>query len=178
VDYMDKNEEGAYEAYAKNAPMYTTEELFRVTDLAEEALLGTLEPQRLGFLPYVTVWGGSQTNINTASKYVLMSLSDRITSEIADNIISYRESQDEEGEPRNFKTIAELLQVDDFPADAFPSIAPLVTVQSKIFSGTIAATSGGLTSGARAILQRQGGDAPIKTVFLDSDIVSTPTAPK
>jgi general secretion pathway protein K len=174
VDYMDANQDGSYEADAKNSRMYTTEELFRIPGLTLELLVGSEE--QLGFLPYVTVWGGNQININTASKIVLMSLSDQITADLADNIIEYRQSTDENNEPRNFKTIAELLQVENFPPELLPQIASSVTVSSRTFSAAIIANCGGISTGARAVLERSPGDAPVKTIFFDPDIVIPPTS--
>lgn len=172
VDYMDANQDGLYEADAKNSRMYTTEELFRIPGLPLEALIGN--ERQIGFLPYVTVWGGTQVNINTATKPVLMSLSDQITADLADNIIEYRQSVDENNEPRNFKTTAELLLVENFPPDLFPQIAPSVTVSSRIFSAAIVANCGGISTGARAVLERPPGGAPIKTLFFDPDIAQPP----
>jgi general secretion pathway protein K len=43
--------------------------------------------------PYVTAFGDGDVNINTASSPVLMSLSDNISEEMAERVITYRERQ-------------------------------------------------------------------------------------
>jgi general secretion pathway protein K len=78
---------------AKNADFDTLEELQWVKGVTRDLLFGS--GKQKGLIDYLTVQGNSGSiNVNAASKEVLMAVSPGIDSDIADQIITYRESQE------------------------------------------------------------------------------------
>ncbi len=75
--------------------------------------------------PFVTVYTDGLININTASKEVLMSLSDEITESLAQNIIAYRKETP-------FKDKSDIMKVDGFGTLGF-GLQDKITVQGSIF---------------------------------------------
>ncbi|MCX5850038.1 MAG: type II secretion system minor pseudopilin GspK [Deltaproteobacteria bacterium] len=76
---------------AKNAPLDCIEELLMVKGITKEIFSGTKEKPALS--QYVTADSDGLININTAPKMVLRSLSDEISSELADSIDEYRRKE-------------------------------------------------------------------------------------
>ena len=73
---------------AKNAPFDCIEELLMVKGITKEIFYGTKDKPSLA--KYVTADSEGLININTAPKIVLRSLSDDISSELADRLDEYR----------------------------------------------------------------------------------------
>jgi type II secretory pathway component PulK len=72
-------------------------------------------------------------NINTVPKEVIMALCDEMTEELADNIISHRVSQDEEGNYRYFKKISDIKSVEGMTDEIYNKIKGLLTTKSMYF---------------------------------------------
>jgi general secretion pathway protein K len=68
------------------------EELLLVRGISRELFYGTEE--KPGISSYISIYGDGKININTATGMVIRSLSDEIDEERAENIIVYREDED------------------------------------------------------------------------------------
>ncbi len=101
--------------YAKGGPISSPEEMRLFLD---QASFDRLEP-------YVTVFGDGLVNINTADVPVLMSLSDEVTEDMADRIITYRKLD-------QFKSPGELSKVAGFEGLAL-QLMPKITASSSAY---------------------------------------------
>ena len=81
----------------KNAPLDCLEELLLVKGITRGLFYGTKE--RPGIADYLTIYGEGKININTAHPLVLRSLSDLINQEMVEEMVAYRE--DEENDLKN-----------------------------------------------------------------------------
>ena len=84
ADWIDSDIIGDYEDNAKNAPLWSMEELKFIKGIDKETY------DKIS--PFLTVYGSKMININTAKLPVLNSLSSGITEQLAKEIIYYRES--------------------------------------------------------------------------------------
>ncbi|MBI1911424.1 MAG: type II secretion system minor pseudopilin GspK [Deltaproteobacteria bacterium] len=100
--------------------------------------------------PFVTVYNqDGLININTAPKEVLMSLSDDMTPELAEKIISFRK-----GSP--LKDRSEIMKVPGFETIGF-SLQDKITVSSNIFRIYSRARAGDAVREAEAVVRTGGG---------------------
>ena len=104
-DWIDADNEttrfGAEDAYyqtlekpypCKNAPIEFLEELLFVRGITKELLYGSGE--KPGISQYLSPHGNGKININTANIIILRSLSDDIDQERAEDMVAYRENED------------------------------------------------------------------------------------
>jgi general secretion pathway protein K len=84
ADWIDSDRMGGYEDNAKNAPLWSLEELKFIKGIDKETY------DKIS--PFLTVYGGKMININTAKLPVLYSLSSGMSEQLAKEIIYYRES--------------------------------------------------------------------------------------
>lgn len=104
-DWIDSDSEttrfGAEDSYyqtlgkpypCKNAPFEFLEELLLVKGITKELLYGTEE--RAGISLYLSPYGDGKININTADSLVIRSLSDDIDQDLAEDMVTYREDED------------------------------------------------------------------------------------
>ena len=105
TDWIDSDDEvtgfGAENTYyqslpepysCKNGPLDFLEDLLLVRGISRELYYGKDEKE--GISKYLTVYGDGKININTADTEVLMSLSDEIDREMAENMIAYRNDKE------------------------------------------------------------------------------------
>ncbi len=97
---------------------------------------------------YITVYGNGLININTAEVPVLCSLSEDITEEIANDIISYREKNP-------FKKIEDLKNVETVSDILYDEISSLITVKSNLFRIKAIGVIGELKETIEAVVMRQ-----------------------
>jgi general secretion pathway protein K len=107
---------------AKNADFDTLEELQWVKGVTRELLFGSRKQK--GLIDFLTVHGTlGSVNINAASKEVLMAVSPGIDEAIADQIITYRESQEIKniGEIEGLigQKLIQLIPLNAFPGDIY-----------------------------------------------------------
>lgn len=102
---------------AGNASIALLDEMLMIKDYTPENY------RRL--MPYMTVYTDGLININTASKEVIMSLSDNITSVMAQSVVDYRDKAP-------FKDVADIRKVAGFETVGF-AIQGRITVKSNIF---------------------------------------------
>lgn len=114
------------ETATKNGKMDSIDELLLIPGIDA----GTYEK----LLPYVTIYGNNAININGAAIPVLMSLSSSITEDMAERIVSYRESMP-------FESTSDIVKVAGFSnLNQFP--LGYITVQGSSFRITATASSG------------------------------------
>jgi general secretion pathway protein K len=76
----------------RNGPFRELEELLLVKGITKELFYGTME--KPGISKYLSVYGDGRININTADPLVLASLSDEIDEERAQEMVAYREDEE------------------------------------------------------------------------------------
>lgn len=76
----------------RNAPLESIEELILIKGITRELFYGSED--RRGLSEFLTVFGEGKININTASSLVIASLSEDIDPEMVDEIIAYRENEE------------------------------------------------------------------------------------
>jgi general secretion pathway protein K len=104
-DWIDPDSEvtkfGAENAYyqalekpyaCKNGPLAFPEELLLIRGITKELFYGTNESR--GISSYITTYGEGRININTADPFVLRALSEHMDQELVDDLLSYRENED------------------------------------------------------------------------------------
>ena len=129
VDWIDPDSQPRIkgsEDGAKNAPLDSIDELALIPGIDREAY------ERL--LPYVTIYGNKLININGAEVPVIMSLSDTIDRQMAENLISYREIAP-------FEKIQDIFKVAGFETTAMPLMG-YITVKGSSFRIIATASSG------------------------------------
>lgn len=146
IDYIDADQQGDFEKGAKNAALFTVDEIVGIEGLKPEVLYGgeVDGQEKKGIIDFVTVWpkpeaggGGnpedSKININTAPFEVIMALSEKMTTTVAGEVVSYR-SQVDGTEPRHFKSVAEVKNVPGMTDEIYNSIASKLKVASRVYS--------------------------------------------
>ena len=151
TDYIDKDANGNYELNAKNSQIINLEELLRIDELLPDILYGGIADgvSRKGIMPFITTQRISQItlpdgktlqlpplttiNINTAPAEVFMSLSPDITQEIANNIITYRQTVEQNGQLKEFRSVDELKNVQGITDEILNAIRQSLTVKSNFF---------------------------------------------
>lgn len=143
LDWIDKDKEPHLtdsESGAKNAPLYSVDELLMIPEFPKSAY------KKLS--PYITVYSNGLININSAEKPVLMCLSEDITEDLAQRIISYREITP-------FKEKSDILKVAGFETIGI-SIMGRITVKGKEFDIISTASKGGIKSIIQCVLNDSG----------------------
>jgi len=126
MDWIDTDIEervSGSEEGTKNGYFYSMDELKLVRGIDGEIF------KKLS--PHVTIFGDGLININSADKYVLMSLSDEITEELAKRVVAYREL-------RPFTKWQDLRLVAGF-GTLYTSLAGRITVKGTAFTVIVTA---------------------------------------
>lgn len=124
ADWMDRDNSpraGATEEYAKNSHLDSSDELLTIRGINTDTY------ERL--LPYITVYGylrrdSALININTATVPVIMSIDSRITADLAERVVRYREI-----EP--FKKTSDLVKVAGFEGSLGQSLMSRIIVKAS-----------------------------------------------
>jgi general secretion pathway protein K len=160
-DWIDPDDEttrfGAEDSYykalqtpypCKNAPFEFLEELLLVRGVTKELFYGTEE--RPGISPYLSTHGDGKININTAAPLVLRSLSERIDEDLAEDMVAYREDEDNDlSVPEWYKEVPGMGDV-SIPAD-------LLTVSSNYFEITSEGLKGSMSKRTKGVVKRTEG---------------------
>lgn len=134
IDWIDKNQfsNGGVEIYtdypAKNGKIDTLEELRLINGIDQQIFNGIVENGEFkpGLRSLLSPYSDGKVNVNTASKWVLMSLDQDIDEALADAIIAYRKN-------RPFKNLNDLNLVDGVTGDIIHRISTVADVKSKNF---------------------------------------------
>ncbi len=157
LDWIDKDSfssggEEDYDIYkAKNSPLDTLEELRLIKGVDDRVYSGTvLDGQfRPGLRSVLSPYSNGKVNINTASKWVIMSLDRDIDETLANSIISYRRE-------KPFKRVDDLINVDGMNSDILYRIKPYIDIKSENFLAVIDIQLGGREYKLVILLNRKG----------------------
>lgn len=169
-DYIDADDTGQYEQNAKNSRLYTIKEILNLSNFTIEKFLGdkTKEPPTKGLNNFVTIWSSGKININTAPKEVLMSIDSSITEEVADKIIEYRTSKNENGNQISFETLADVAKL-ELSQEATKALMMNCTVESVTFRYIGVADVNGTKKQATAFLFRNKNDRKVNLILWSED---------
>ena len=118
-----------------NAPLKSLGEIYYVKGFSEKSVKKLLN--------YLTVYGSGKINVNSASKELLLSLSERMSEGIADSII----------ESRPIKRLEDLKEFMD--RELYYEILPLITNRCDYFEIVVTASYGDFTSTVKAFTDRR-----------------------
>jgi general secretion pathway protein K len=139
IDWIDEDIEervSGSESFAKNGYLYSIDELTHIRGVTDEIY------KKL--LPHVTIFGDGLININSADKYVLMSLSDQIGVELAGRVVTYRQL-------RPFKDRTDLRNVAGFDS-LYKPLGGRITARGIAFTVEVSAYKGDLKKSVSAVL--------------------------
>jgi len=145
MDWIDRDGEERVvdsESRAKNDFLYSVDELRYIPGITEEIF------QKL--LPHVTIFGDGHININSADKYVLMSLNQEITEDLAERVISYREM-------KPFVHAADIQKVAGFDGSLGTSLMGPIIVKGNAFMISVTAIQEDLQRNITAAVETGGG---------------------
>lgn len=134
------------EEKAKNGFLSSVDELLLIRGIDEKSY-NTL-------LPYVTIYGNGLININGAAVPVLMSLSDGINKEMAQRIVSYRESTP-------FERAEGIMKIAGFEIVG-TSLMGRITVKGGAFHIVATASSAGVHKSVDAVLDISGSSSAVR----------------
>jgi len=152
----DTTEFGAEDSYyralerpypCKNAPFEFLEELLLVRGITEELFYGTEE--RPGISLYLSTYGDDgKININTAGPLVLRALSDQIDQERAEDMVAYREDEDNDlSDPGWYRNVPGMSEV---------SIdSSLLTISSTYFEIASEGLKGTMSKRIKGVVERK-----------------------
>jgi general secretion pathway protein K len=130
----------------KNGPFEFLEELLLVRGITKELFYGSVE--RPGISYYLSPYGDGKININTADPLVLRALSDRIDQDLVEEIVAYRE--DEDNDLSDFKWYKEV------PGMREVSIPEtMLTTSSTYFEITSEGYKGAMSKRIRGMVERK-----------------------
>lgn len=144
-DVMDLGAESAYyeglgEPYSsRNAPLESLEELLLIRGMTKEVFYGTEE--NLGISNHLTVLGSEgdgKININTADPLVLRALSDRMDEDRVQNMVKYREEEEDDAlkDPIWYQKVPGMSDV-SIDADLITTSSTYFEIKSEGFKGTM-----------------------------------------
>jgi len=159
-DWIDSDDEttefGAEDTYyralerpypCKNAPFEFLEELLLVRGITEELFYGTEE--KPGISLYLSTYGDDgKININTAGPLVLRALSDQIDQERAEDMVAYREDEDNDlSDPGWYRNVPGMSEV---------SIdSSLLTISSTHFEIASEGLKGTMSKRIKGVVERK-----------------------
>jgi general secretion pathway protein K len=130
----------------KNAPIEFLEELLFVRGITKELLYGSGE--KPGISRYLSPYGNGKININTADIFILRSLSNDIDQERAEDMVEYRENEDND--------LSDFKWYKNVPGMADVSIPDsLITTSSNYFEITSEGFKGSMRKKIEATVERK-----------------------
>jgi general secretion pathway protein K len=143
IDWIDEDIEervSGSESFSKNGYLYSLDELMQIQGVTEEIY------KKL--LPHVTIFGDGLININSAGKFVLMSLSREIGEDLAGRVLSYRQL-------KPFKKWQDLRNVAGFDS-LYTALGGRITAKGNAFTVEVSAYKGDLKKSVSAVLAFKG----------------------
>ncbi len=143
----------------KGAPMDSVEEL-RYIGMSEDELYGRTEGdvEYPGLIELLTVYSSGKININTAPKYVIMALDERIDSTIAERVIEHRST-------KPFKKPQDLVLVEGITLDILYRIEKIIDVKSTHFRIKATVRTGDVETTLEVIYDRSKGKVVYKRLY-------------
>jgi general secretion pathway protein K len=168
IDWLDADDEvtgfgGAENSYyqalekpysCRNGPIESLEELLYIKGIDRKLFYGTEE--RPGLSRFVTPYGNDgKVNLNTAEPLVLRALAEPIDKDLAEEMVAYREDEDNDLTKINWYK-----SVPSFPGDVeIP--AELLTVQSSYFEIRARAYLGTMNRTVTGVIRRDEGSTAV-----------------
>jgi len=119
----------------KNAPIEFLEELLFVRGITKELVYGSGE--KPGIAQYLSTQGDGKININTADILILRSLSDEIDQERAEDMVAYRENEDNDLlDPKWYKNVPGMTDV-NIPDSLITTSSTYFKITSEGFKGSM-----------------------------------------
>jgi general secretion pathway protein K len=141
-------------------PFHSLDELIELESVERADLYGEGPDDDLEEI--LSVAGTGRVNLNTASRIVLLALSEQITGPIADAIIERRE------ELEGFTTLNQLTEVSGISQELRIELNRVLKTTSSVFSVTIRVDRGQFHRTVRCLVQRGGVRVPLKPVLAPS----------
>ncbi|MBW1772725.1 MAG: type II secretion system minor pseudopilin GspK [Deltaproteobacteria bacterium] len=129
-----------------NGPLITIGQLFLVKGMHKIKAFGDEKQKRL--LDYLTIYSGGKVNINTAPKEVLMCLTDKMDTSLAEAVMEFRKEKD-------FMKVDDLKKVPGVDDALFNLVKPWITVRSWAVSVESRGDCRGAKAEIKAILVRE-----------------------
>lgn len=155
VDWIDNasssNQSG--DIPIKNAPLESQEELRYVKGVDDKVYFGDIDKGGFvpGFRTFLSPLSNGKININTASKYALLGLDEKMDETLADKIIEYRKD-------KRFKSVDDLINVNGITLDMIFRIRQIADVKSEHFLILIKIENGDKVSKISLFYKRDGGN--------------------
>lgn len=169
IDFIDGDNRGAYERGARNARLFSVDELLQVDGLPREVLYGGMigGEEKKGLLDFITIWPRKSpegapslpgtVNANTAPVEVIMALSDKMTPGVAEAIVAHRMAQQPDGRFQSFTSVQDVRQVSGMNDEIFLSISTQLAVRSEIFEVQSRSSSGNIEKAWVYVVHRAKG---------------------
>jgi len=158
IDWLDGDDEetgfgGAENSYyqslekpyaVRNGPVESVEELLHIKGIGRELFYGNEEHP--GIMRFLTPYGvDGMVNINTADPLVLRALAEPIDAELAEEIVTYREDEDNDLSNSNwYKNVPAFPGDVDIPADILSVRSSYFEVRTRAYLGTMSRTVTGV----------------------------------
>lgn len=155
VDYIDNASSSAQtgDIPIKNAPLESQEELRYIKGVDEKVYFGDID--KGGFIPgfrsFLSPLSNGKININTASKYALLGLDEKIDETIAEKIIEYRKE-------KKFKSVDDLINISGITLDMIFRLRQIADVKSEHFLILIKIEKGDKISKISLFFKRDAGN--------------------
>jgi len=179
IDYIDGDTRGSYETGARNERLFNLEELLRIEGLPREALTGAVEggETRKGLLEFLTIWprgsvpGDSvapgAVNVNTAPPEILAALSDKMTPQLAQAIVTRRETMADPvaGGFLDFQNVEDVRKVEGMTEEIFQEISKFLVARSATFEVRVRSASGNVEKAWNYVVRRTTGERKKMTLM-------------
>lgn len=175
LPFIKRENEGAENNYymdlidpykCKNAPFETLNELLLVKGMTTAIFHGltgdktqNIEPVD-GIQQYLTIYGDGKININEASPMVILSLSEKMSSPLAQSIVEQRKI-------KRFVSVGQLQNVHGMTPHVYQSIRELITVKprDRYYNVTVTGVAGQFIRKVQIVLRSDSSTARIETIL-------------
>lgn len=178
LDYIDSDTRGNFENRARNERLHGIDELLKVEGLAPEVLYGGKRDgeERKGIMEFLTVWprpqaaaegqppSSSLVNVNTTSAEILESLSDKMTVQLAEGIVEFRNRAGANGLPQPYNKPEDVKQAPGMSDEVYASIADRLTVKAETFEIKVRSSVGNVEKSWVYVVRRSSGQKAALTL--------------
>ena len=175
LPFVKRENEGAESDYyrdlidpykCKNAPFETLDELLLVKGMTPTILHGRAGDKTRNIEPvdgigrYLTIYGDGKININEASPMVVLSLSEKMSPSLANNIVEQRRI-------KRFVSVGQLQNVPGMTPRVYESIRELITVRprDRYYNVTVTGVAGEFVRKVQVVLGIDSSTARIETIL-------------
>jgi len=175
LPFVKRENEGAESKYykdlivpysCKNAPFDTLNELLLVKGMTTEIFYGRAGDKTKniksvdGIQRFLTIYGDGKININEASPMVILSLSDKMSFGLAQNIVGQRKI-------KRYGSVGQLQNVPGMTPQVYESIRELITVKPKgrYYNVTVTGVAGQFIRKVQIVLRKDSSAARIETIL-------------